>query len=341
MDPQQNQFQPPAGGQAPPGYQGVPTTPPPPQATPNDQQAHVAQYAVTPMMQAQQAIPDASMTPGVPTGGPVGTPAVPGQVQAGQVDQNGKPLGQTPPAKTNPNSTQNTLKISEIRDGVVIMNDGTFRSVIMCKTINFDLMSQGEREAVEFSYQSFLNSLYFPVQIFIKSTKVDMRPYLERLNKIRLEHDNMLLALLMEDYIEFMAVLTQQTNIMDKKFYMVIPYTPPNTTAQTVQKGKSFFDNIFGFNKKQETVVIDEATLEKAKTELRNQVQAVLNSLTQMGIQALPLDTQELIELYYDVYNPDTATRQQIQNFDDLTAPVVTKGQGEASQPNLDNTLAM
>src|SRR3954464_3234759 len=85
-------------------------------------------------------------------------------------------------AKTNPNSTQNTLQISEIRDGVVIMSDGTFRAVIMCKSINFDLMSPQEREAVEYSYQGFLNSLFFPIQIFIRSEKVDIRPYLERLD---------------------------------------------------------------------------------------------------------------------------------------------------------------
>jgi hypothetical protein len=72
----------------------------------------------------------------------------------------------------NPNSTQNALLVSEVRDGIVIMSDGTFRAVVMCKSINFDLMSPEEREAVEFSYQGFLNSLYFPVQIFVRSQKV-------------------------------------------------------------------------------------------------------------------------------------------------------------------------
>lgn len=82
------------------------------------------------------------------------------------------------PARTNPNSTQNTLQIAEIRDGVVIMNDGSFRTVLMLKSINFDLMSPEEREGVEFAYQEFLNSLYFEIQIFIRSTKIDIRPYL-------------------------------------------------------------------------------------------------------------------------------------------------------------------
>jgi type IV secretory pathway VirB4 component len=239
--------------------------------------------------------------------------------------------------RTNPNSTQNTLLISEIRDGIVIMNDGSFRSVIMVKSINFDLMSPQEREGVEFSYQGFLNSLYFPIQIFVRSQKVDIGPYIQKLDKIRSEHDNMLLAMLMEDYIGFMADLAEQTNIMDKKFYIVVPFFPTVDTQKAVQASKSFFTNAFG--KKEVAVTINEADLEAAKTELRNRIQAVLNGLLQCGVQGLPLDTQELIELYYDAYNPDTATRQQLKNFDDLNAPVVTKGQGEAYRPGLDREL--
>src|SRR4029079_15069256 len=153
---------------------------------------------------------------------PVAAPAEPQPVYAPPAANQAAPAM----AHSNPNSTQNTLQIAEIRDGIVIMNDGSYRSVIMVKSINFDLMSPGEREAVEYSYQGFLNSLYFPVQIFIRSQKVDLRPYIERLDKIRSEHDNMLLALLMEDYISFMANIALQTNIMDKKFYIVIPYFP-------------------------------------------------------------------------------------------------------------------
>src|SRR6478735_1788394 len=135
------------------------------------------------------------------------------------------------PAK-NPNSTQNTLQIAEIRDGIVIMNDGSFRSVVMLKSINFDLMSPQEQEAVEYSYQGFLNSLYFPIQIFVRSQKVDLQPYIEKLDKIRTEHDNMLLALLMEDYIGYIDRLSLQANIMDKKFYIVIPYFPHEDIKQ-------------------------------------------------------------------------------------------------------------
>ena len=249
--------------------------------------------------------------------------------------------GPPPPrVKSNPNSTQNTLQIAEIRDGIVIMNDGSFRSVVMVKSINFDLMSPQEREAVEYSYQGFLNSLYFDVQIFVRSQKVDIQPYLERLDKIRSEHDNMLLALLMEDYINYMANIAQQTNIMDKKFYVIVPFNPTPLAQQAIAQSKNFFTGLAGlFSKSEQHVVIHEADLQKAKDELRNRVQAVLGGLQQCGVQGLPLDTQELIELYYDTYNPDTATRQKLTNFNDLSAPVITKGAGTAAQPNLDREM--
>jgi len=255
---------------------------------------------------------------------------------AGQVP----PAGKAAPARANPNSTQNALQIAEIRDGIVIMNDGSFRSVVMVKSINFDLMSQTEQEAVEFSYQNFLNSLYFPIQIFIRSQKVDLEPYIDKLDKIRSEHDNMLLALLMDDYINYIDSLSQQTNIMDKKFYVVIPYFPVVDIQKALTNSKNFFSGLFElFDTKEKHVVINEADLEKAKSELRNRVQAVLVGFQQCGIQGLPLDTQELIELYYDTYNPDTATRQQLKNFNDMTADIIGKGQGSAPQAHLQREL--
>jgi hypothetical protein len=265
---------------------------------------------------------------------PAATPA--GVVTGTQGESGAKPVA----PRANLNSTQNALQIAEIRDGIVIMNDGSFRSVVMVKSINFDLMSAQEQEAVEYSYQGFLNSLYFPIQIFLRSQKVDLQPYIEKLDKIRTEHDNMLLALLMEDYIGYIDALSQQTNIMDKRFYVVIPYFPVADIQKALTQSKNFFSGVAGlFNSKEQHVVINESELENAKNELRNRVQAVLNGLQQCGIQGLPLDTQELIELYYDTYNPDTATRQQLKNFGDLTADVITKGEGVASQAHLQREL--
>lgn len=282
-----------------------------------------------------QQYPQTAPQPASPAPMPGALPPQPGATvtAGGQVQAPSRP-------HANPNSTQNTLQIAEIRDGIVIMNDGTFRCVIMVKSINFDLMSQQEQEAVEYSYQGFLNSLYFPVQIFVRSQKVDLQPYIDKLDKIRTEHDNMLLALLMEDYITYIDQLSMQTNIMDKKFYVVIPYFPNPDVKQALTQSKNFltgFADLFG--NKEQHVTINEADLEAAKTELRNRVQAVLSGLMQCGIQGLPLDTQELIELYYDTYNPDTATRQQLKHFDAMTADVVTKGTGAAPQAHLQREM--
>ena len=286
-----------------------------------------------PNTQQQPQFQNQSYNPNIQQGGTV-TPGFSGQpLVSPTVPQKDKKEA----PKSNPNSTQNALLISEIRDGIVIMNDGSFRSVVMVKSINFDLMSGGERESVEYAYQGFLNSLYFPIQIFVRSNKIDLAPYIQRLDKMRTEQDNMLLALLMEDYINFIADLADQSNIMDKVFYVIIPYFPEVDVQKTVQASKGFLSGIMG--KKEHVTTINEAHLEAAKTELRNRVQSVLSGLMQCGVQGLPLDTQELIELYYDAYNPDTATRQQLKNFGDLTAPIVTKGVGNAPQPHLEREL--
>jgi hypothetical protein len=273
----------------------------------------------TPLIPGQSVapVPGAQAPLNMPSGGKVDTKPVP-----------------------HPNSTQNSLQIAEIRDGIVIMNDGSYRSVIMVKSINFDLMSPQEQESVEYSYQGFLNSLYFPIQIFLRSQKVDLGPYIEKLDKIRSEHDNMLLALLMEDYIAYIGNLAQQTNIMDKKFYVVIPFFPVIDAQKALTQSKNFLGGIGGLLKKgDQHVVINEPDLENAKTELRNRVQAVLAGLQQCGIQGLPLDTQELIELYYDTYNPDTATRQQLKDFNNMTGDIITKGDGSAPQAHLQGEL--
>ena len=105
-----------------------------------------------------------------------------------------------------PISTQNTLLFSEMRENMIIMSDGSFRAVVECESINFDLMSSREREGIEFSYQNFINSLYFPIQVLIRSRRVDIGPYLDRLAEIRRNQDNMLLNVLMDDYMDFIDI---------------------------------------------------------------------------------------------------------------------------------------
>lgn len=229
------------------------------------------------------------------------------------------------------NTTQNSLLISELRDGMAIMNDGSFRAVIACKSINFDLMSSREREGVEFSYQNFLNALYFPVQIFIRSQRVDIGPYIDRLTDIRKAQDNMLLGVLMDDYINFIDVLSDEANIMDKSFFVIVPFYPAGDMSNLVEQSKGFFGKIFA--KPQTTATkIDKEAFEKAKTEIKNRVDSVMSGLFQIGVQSVQLTTKELGELYYNVYNPDTAVREPLGDFEAVTSTYIKKGTNETPQ---------
>ncbi|MBH1957002.1 hypothetical protein I8H84_05490 [Candidatus Saccharibacteria bacterium] len=241
----------------------------------------------------------------------------------------------TPPPPNNPNTTQNTLLFSEIRDNMVVMNDGSFRAVVACKSINFDLMSSKEREGIEYSYQNFLNSLYFPVQILIRSQRVDIGPYIERLTNIRRNQENMLLNVLTDDYIDFIDTVSQEANIMDKSFYVIVPYWPQGDVQSVKRASKSLFGTIFGGNQQQRAIVVDHAQYEKAKDEIKNHVDSVMSGLFQLGVKCVQLNTKELGELYYNFYNPDTAVREPLGNFQDVTAMYVRKGQGEAPQLHL------
>jgi hypothetical protein len=270
---------------------------------------------------------------------------VPGQGTAGVPGQPGQPLppgtpgaanqATTPPPPANPNTTQNSLLFSELRDNMVVMNDGSFRAVVACKSINFDLMSSKEREGIEYSYQNWLNSLYFPVQILVRSQRVDIGPYIERLTNIRRDQENMLLNVLTDDYIDFIDTLSQEANIMDKSFYVIIPFWP-HGDINTIKRGsKSLFSTVFGGTPQQRSIVVDHAAYEKAKDEIKNHVDSVMSGLFQLGIKCVQLNTKELGELYYNFYNPDTAVREPLGNFESITAMYVRKGEGDAPRPHL------
>ena len=231
----------------------------------------------------------------------------------------------------NPVSTQNSLEIAELREGMVVMRDGSFRAVVACKSINFDLMSAREREGVEYSYQSFLNALTFPIQILVRSQRVDIEPYLNRLAEIQVAQDNMLLSDLMEDYINFIDSLSRSANIMDKSFFIVIPYYPSGDIANLKGSAKGFFGKIFAKPGAQVSK-IDRNTWDKAREEIKKRVDSITGGLYQMGIKSVQLNTKELGELYYNVYNPDTAVYEPLGDFRDTASLFVRKAEGE--RPN-------
>lgn len=256
---------------------------------------------------------------------PEQTPAVPATPVPAAIGSDSKSQAATPLKPRNPNSTQNTLLLSEIRDNMVIMADGSFRAVVACKSINFDLMSSSEREGVEYSYQNFLNALNHPIQILVRSQRIDIGPYIDRLVEIRHNQDNMLLNVLMDDYIDYIDMLSQEANIMDKSFFIAIPFYPQGDVANVIEQSKGFFGKIFS-QPKNTVTKIDTVEYERAKTEIKNRVDAVMAGLFQIGIQSIQLGTKELGEMYYNFYNPDTAVREPLANFENVTTFYTKEG---------------
>lgn len=271
--------------------------------------------------QAQSQMPQPQPQPQMQPQAPV----APQQPQAIAQPQTIQPQAATPTKADNPTSTQATSLISELRDGLVIMKDGSFRAVVACQSINFDLMSSEEREGVEYSYQNFLNSLDFTVQILIRSQRVDIGPYIERLSQMRRNSDNMLLGVLMDDYINFINLLSQEANIMDKSFFLVIPYYSSNDVEKALQQTKSLF-KIFGKSTTPPVTRINRDVYQKASEEIDNRVNAVMSGLFQIGINSVRLNTKELAELYYNFNNPDTAVREPLVDFSQVATTYVKKG---------------
>ena len=241
-------------------------------------------------------------------------------------DHHNQPEPDEKEARTNRYSTQNSIPIAEIRNGIVILKDGSFKAIIKAEAINFDLMSTVEQEAVEYAYQSFLNSLYFPIQISLQSRRVDSDIYLKKLKANLQKQNNMLLSVMIEDYLGFIEELVEGSDIMNKGFYVVIPfYNNELTKENAARAGKNLWGKLVNFNKNAAGVTIDEKTLDKARKELRYRVASVIDGLRDCGVACQALDTQQIIEMYYEYYNPETTISQPLGNFNELSAPFVSK----------------
>lgn len=225
-------------------------------------------------------------------------------------------------------STQAYLNISEIKDGVVVLKDGSLRQVLMTSSVNFALKSGSEQDAIIYAYQRFLNSLTFPVQILVQSRRLDLEYYLEKLQKRADEQSVELVKLQILEYAEFIKRLISVTNIMDKRFFVVVPFYPGGTEQL---KGLSKLFATSG-SKKQESKQADE-NFEKNKVQLKQRVEAVASGLSGLGIRAVTLNSEELVELFYSIYNPGTSTKQRLVNVDELTAASIEREPGSVSVP--------
>jgi len=209
-------------------------------------------------------------------------------------------------------ATQANLLIAEIKDGSVILKDGTLKAVLMTSSINFALKSDDEQNALISSYVSFLNSIDFPLQILVQSRQLQIKPYLERLREVERQQTNELLRVQTADYRSFVGELVEMGQIMTKRFYVVVPYDPLSN------KRKGFFARFKEVLKPALTVRLKEQRFQQRKADLDIRVRQVVQGLEGMGLQIVQLDTQALIELYYSTYNPDIAFAEQLQPVEQL-----------------------
>ncbi len=202
-------------------------------------------------------------------------------------------------------STQRYLDILEIKDDCVVLKDGTLRGVMLVSSINFALKSEEEQNAVISGYMQFLNSLDFPIQIVVQSRKLNIDEYIERLKDIEKRQTNDLLRIQTQEYRQYIGELVELSDIMSKKFYVVIPFAPGKGGT------KKFFSVFREALSPTSVIHLKQKKFEKYRDELGKRVGYVLSGLSSTGLNAVQLDTQGLIELYYDTYNPEIAPQQK------------------------------
>lgn len=210
-------------------------------------------------------------------------------------------------------TTQRYLDVWEIRDDVVILRDGTLRGVLLVSSINFALKSDEEQVAVIQAYTQFLNSLDFTLQIVVQSRKLVIDEYLEKLKQREKEQTNELLKMQTREYHQYVEELVKLADIMAKRFNVVVPYTP----GKSVHK-RGFFSRLWSLFSPTNVIRIKEQRFQQYRQELLKRLDYVVDGLSSIGLKAVPLDTQSLIELYYNTYNPETASQEKLVEVDKL-----------------------
>lgn len=202
-------------------------------------------------------------------------------------------------------SSEQFVPVQEVRDGIVVLKDGTLCAVVLVSSINLSLKSYDEQRATLLQFQNFLNTLDFPIQIVIQSRRYDIRPYLLKLeDRLRVQTEQ-LLQVQTREYIQFIQSFTDSTNIMRKSFFVVIPYVPP------VLNQKQGIGKVFSFfQKKKPTEIESTSDFEEERMQLEERISVVDQGLSRLGLRLAQLGTQEVIELYYKTFNPGETTTQ-------------------------------
>lgn len=203
------------------------------------------------------------------------------------------------PTRKSAGSTQDFVPISEVRDGIVVLKDGSLRAILLASSINFALKSEDEQTAFIVQFQNFLNSLDFTVQILVQSRSLDIRPYVATLETSYKAQIDDLMRVQIREYIEFVKSFTEAANIMTKNFFVVVPYA--QATISIGRKGPASF---LPFGKKKAGSVEAETSFEEAVSQLEQRIGIVQQGLVRTGVRTVQLGTEEAIELLYKMFNP-------------------------------------
>jgi len=232
-------------------------------------------------------------------------------------------------------STQQYLPISAVYDDVLVTKKAQFVQVVMVNSVNFGLKSEEEQNAIIYQYQSFINSLSFPIQIVMHSKRLDLTAYIKNLQARITQEANELIRYQIQEYVDFVEKLISIANIMDKKFFIIVPYILP---ANEVPKG-GLLSTLFGGSHVHLKVPLSRFL--KVKEELSQRTNVIMSGLASMGISSQVLNTKQLIELFYRTYNPEEAMKEKLQGEIEaigtqVAPPPTTSGQsappaGEAS----------
>lgn len=198
-------------------------------------------------------------------------------------------------------ASQNFVAIKTIKDNVVVLKSGQICSVLLASSINFALKSTEEQEAILHQFQVFLNSIDFSLQMFVQSRRLNIEPYLAILKSREAYQDNDLMRVQLREYMEYIVSLTEVVDVMTKSFFIVVPYSP---TPINITKG---ITSLFTAQPQKKSSSSDQ-TFEENRTQLEQRVSLVIEGLSGIGIRTVPLKTDDLVELYYHIYNPTDAT---------------------------------
>jgi hypothetical protein len=209
-------------------------------------------------------------------------------------------------------ATQQFLNVSEIKEDAIVLKSGALRAVLAVSAINYDLKSTDEQEAIVGQYQNFLNSLDFPLQILINSRKINIDNYLNFLKDKEKNQPSELLRFQLAEYQNFIKQLVSVSNIMEKNFYIVVPFSP----IESDEKG--FFKNLLNMANPKKNIIEKRETFETYRSQLFQRVDNIISGLSGIGLRVVPLQTQELIELVYTSYNPKIFNDAALSNVSNL-----------------------